>query len=331
MPLFFRVKIQSKPTFEIKCAKVLGNQRYKCDKTKIGQAVKGTPAFWKQKLKINKDDTPEQKAQKEFYNKIKCDKKPYFFRYKYEDLNRAYKDYFTKANYKLQNIPNEIEGKSKVKNFKELLKKDYNSLIKEEQTLVDSYYKFLEKETKSIDTDCVMNNICHYIENIDFDIKKKVCSYDDFDCKILMSKNKNYFNEEIYRKICKEVEKDFENYVNDKKVLDENEGRKKNVADNSRSPKDVLLENLKNGLSKIESNTEFLSNYLIKLFYEDCLSYNKNILWGFIGKQIYLNVLSKSSKAVIPVKNSNGSIEYLYERYSLEEVNINKEGDTDNV
>lgn len=212
-----------------------------------------------------------------------------------------------------------------------MLKKDYNSLIKEEQALVDSYYKFLEKETKSIDTDCVMNNICHYIENIDFDIKKKVCSYDDFDCKILMSKNKNYFNEEVYRKICKEVEKDFENYVNDKKVLDENEGRKKNVADNSRSPKDVLLENLKNGLSKIESNTEFLSNYLIKLFYEDRLSYNKNILWGFIGKQIYLNVLSKSSKAVIPVKNSNGSIEYLYERYSLEEVNINKEGDTDNV
>ena len=59
-----------------------------------------------------------------------------------------------------------------------------------------------------IDTDCVMNKICKYIEGVDFQIKKKVRSSQDFDYRILLGNN-FILNKSLYNEIKEELERTF--------------------------------------------------------------------------------------------------------------------------
>ena len=78
-------------------------------------------------------------------------------------------------------------------------------------------------------------------------------------------------------------------------------------------------------LTNICSNEEQLANHLVYLFYVDKQSYNKNILWALVGRQIYENIRKKTSVYYYPQKNPNGSLEFLYEKYSIERVLVNHE------
>ena len=60
---------------------VCAGQSRQIDKAKIGEKVKGIPKIWTTYQHIDIDDDEEVVKQKEFYNSILCDKKPYFFKY----------------------------------------------------------------------------------------------------------------------------------------------------------------------------------------------------------------------------------------------------------
>lgn len=194
-----------------------------------------------------------------------------------------------------------------------LLNTPEDELTEEQKEFKKQYYDFLPV----IDSDCVMNKISHYIESIDFEIKKKVRSSDAFDYRILQSEN-FMINKKIYEQIYYKVEEHIKNWqirrrVNDTKTLQD-----------SSVEKTVAYSVLKEDLEQICPNDTTVVNHLITLFYEDKPSYNKGILWDLYGRQIFENIRSKVNSCYFPKKNSNGTLEFLYENYSIEKVDFSQ-------
>lgn len=289
-------------------------QSRQIDKTKIGENVKAEATIWKQYQHINPEDSPEEIKRKEFLNSLLADKKPYFFRYKYNTLSKEYNEFVKK---------NDQDCQLRFAcSLKELLAKDENLLNESQKEFIRCYKHFLPV----VDSDCVMNQICKYIENIDFHIREKVRSSQNFDYHTLMSDG-FVINKKIYEQIndlvssrikewaAKRTEKALDGAftsktVNPSKVLDRD------------LEYNILRQDL---LTNICSNEEQLANHLIYLFYVDKQSYNKNILWALVGRQIYENIRKKTSVYYFPQKNPNGSLEFLYEKYSIERVLVSHE------
>ena len=111
-----------------------------------------------------------------FYNRIIADKKPYFFRYKYKQLAKEFNEYKKKNEENAQ-----IHFSMTLQELMDKKKNTPNEMSIAEQNFLMYYDKFLPV----IDSDCVMNKICKYIESIDFHIKQKVRSNHNFDYRVL--------------------------------------------------------------------------------------------------------------------------------------------------
>lgn len=247
-----------------------------------------------------------------------ADKKPYFFKYKYKFLSKEYADYINRNNKNcLTRFGIEL---------KDILNLDEDELTDEQKVFI-KYYK---RHLPVIDTDCVMNKICKYIEGVDFQIKKKVRSSQDFDYRILLGNN-FILNKSLYNEIKEELERTFKEWEAKKAEAKSRSNLKKVFTvdeDKVRFEKDVEANLLKNKLLEICSNEEKLANHLIYYFYEDRPSNSKNTLWALAGRQIYENLKSKVNSYYFPIKNKNGSLKFLYENYSIEKIDINV-SDTD--
>lgn len=290
-------------------------QSREIDRTKIGEKVKGLATIWKDYQRREETDTEEQIAEKNFYNSILADKKPYFFRYKYKNLNKDYKDYilrndrnaFTRFGISLQDIINT----------------PFEDLSEEQKTFIKYYYKHLPV----IDTDCVMNKICKYIESINFKIKEKIKSSQDFDYRILQTNN-FILNKKLYEEIKEEIENTFSEWAKKRKMANQVEKvRKSNLKNDEKQKfeKEIEVEILKSKLLDICSNEEKLANHLVYYFYCDKVSSNKNTLWELVGKQLYFNIKNNVNSFYFPIKNQNGSLKYLYENYSIERIKLEEE------
>lgn len=311
-------------------------QSRQIDKTKIGENVKGCPTCWTQFQHIKDTDTEEEMQKKNFLNSILVDRKPYFFRYKYNHLNKEINQYITKAN---QNAQTRFHM-----SLKELQAIPSSELTQEQEQFLYYHEKFMPV----IDSPCVMNKICHYIENIDFEIKKKVRSSQGFDYTSLLSSN-FVLDKKFLKEIQKIIEENIElwrqllvrknnlgiGFYNNSDI--ENESTKK-FDENIKADKELKFQILKSQLEDICSNEERLANHLVYLFYVEKPSLNKSYLWNLVGKQIYENVKAKTRSFYFPFKNSNGSLKFLYENYSIERVliedldkDINSEEDSNNV
>lgn len=294
------------------------SQSRQIDKTKIGENVKALVPHWTQFQHIKDDDTKEEMDKKNFLNSILADRKPYFFRYKYNHLNKELSQYIKKAD---QNAQTRFHI-----SLKELQKIPVSELTTEQEQFLFYHEKFMPV----IDSPCVMNKICHYIENIDFEIKKKVRSSQGFDYTNLLSSNFV-----LDKKFLKEVQKIVEDNIDlwrqilvRKNSLGigfytnsdiENENTKK-YDENLKIDKELKFQVLKSQLEEICSNEEKLANHLIYLFYVERPSLNKSYLWNLVGRQIYENVKAKTRSFYFPFKNPNGSLKFLYENYSIERV-----------
>lgn len=181
------------------------------------------------------------------------------------------------------------------------------------------YRKFLPV----IDSDCVMNNICKYIESIDFKIKQKVKSSQDFDYKTLLS-NKNFaVNKILYEKIKEIVFATLKDW--EQKLKSGNGEKPLRLTEKNKIDKDFELKVLKEKLREVCSNEESLANHLVYLFYFDRISLNKTTLWGLVGKQIYENIKKNCNSYYFPVLNENGSMKFLYHNYSIERFVLEKD------
>jgi len=280
-------------------------QSRQIDKTKIGENVKTLGSVCKMWQHIdNAKDTPEEIEQKMFYNRILADKKPYFFKYKYKALNKELNEY---------NKKNDENSQVRFgKTLKQLLDTPKDERTPEEVEFIYYYDKFFPV----IDSNCVMNRICKYIEGIDFHIKQKVRNSSDFDYKVLLSQNFT-LNNKLYAQVKTTVEKTFKEWEELTKSRKVGKVEKSLGSANiqAKFEREVECGILKQKLEEIVLNEEQLANYLVYLFYVDKPSFSKSTLWMLAGKQIYENVKSKHSSFNFPIKDENGALSFLYEKY----------------
>lgn len=254
---------------------------------------------------------------KNFLNSILADRKPYFFRYKYNHLNKELNQYNKKADQNAQ-----TRFKMSLKDLKNI---PVDKLTLEQQDFLFYYDKFLPV----LDSPCVMNKICHYIESVDFEIKKKVRSSQGFDYSLLLSDSNNFV---VDKRMLKQLKLIIEEEIaswrqilvrsNQKgnEVFSFDKDTTKKFDSNEKVDKELRMQVLKRKLEDICSNEERLANHLIYLFYVEKPSLNKSFLWNLVGRQIFENVKAKTRSFYFPFKNPNGSLKFLYENYSIERV-----------
>lgn len=260
---------------------------------------------------VKEGDSAETIKEKRFLNSILADRKPYFFRYKYRQTDKEYRDYITQKD-------EDCHQHFRI-SLEELLAMSESEMTQEQKEFKDYYNRFLPVITSK----CVMNKICWYIESIDFNIKKKIRSFEKFDPRTLQSGNFVPNDKKLYEQVYELVTNTIKKWNSMKGTL----AKDSNIKNPTKSSGSVFnRENeylaLKMALEELCPNDETMSNYLIQLFYVDKPSLNKNILWELYGKQIYENIRSKVNVCYFPKKNSLGSMEFLYENYSIEKVDL---------
>ena len=286
-------------------------QSAQIDKAKIGRAVKGIPKPWVNFNKVKKDDSEMIVKEKEFYNSILLDKHPYFFIYLYKGTKTKYKNYVDNYNVTCQ------------QKFGMTLTELMNAKRKnkEQREFLQLYNRFLPV----IDSDCVMNNICRYIESIDFGIKRIVADENESEFyKELVSDDFNIseIDEEKFKKIQK-LYKAYKKVIN-KLIPSTKTTSVKSGFDNST---DVSIKSqfskLEKDLGDVCSNIKELVDYLIYLHYVDQPKSNKELLWNLYGEYIVDNIKSRTNGTVLlPLPDLEGDITYLNKKYKIKEVKL---------
>jgi hypothetical protein len=285
-------------------------QSAQIDKAKIGRQVKGIPSNWITRQKINVDDSECEKERKEFINKISLERHPYFFIYLYKGTRTKYKNHMKRYDITCQQkFSMDLE---ELKNTKRKTKEQRDFL------------HLFEEFSPVIESDCVMNNLCKYIESVDFGIRKMINVSDNQDYyKLFMDNNLSEFNVERYERIV-ETFNSYKKTVNQLiPATYQNSSVRSGFDEGLGKSVSSQYEKLKTKLIETCSNENELVNYLIRLFYEDQPNSNKEILWSMFGDCLFDNVKRNSNDTfLIPIQDYEGEIVYLNNKYSLKEVQL---------
>lgn len=255
-------------------------------------AVKGAianpmPKHWYSPIKP-KDDA-ELTEEDEFNNRICADKKPYFMRYIYPDVDKKYRS-FTKA----------AERQCRV-----MFGMKIENLVKQDE-LTDEQASWLEWYNRLFpvnDNGSTMNRLCHMVEDEFKGFKTKVKASCEFDYKILKSNAR--FDPEIAKKIN-------ELYVQFSKakarlIMDKNEVRISGD-EYTESFRDITQQ-FKEKAYEICSNSKMLCDIIIEICYTTEKS--KSFAWEVCGDQIIENLLEKNNHELSYItRDDNGDIEY---------------------
>jgi hypothetical protein len=300
LPLYSKNSLEYKELIRRlkQCRKEQGAQ---IDKSK-GLIVKEFPRNWTNYIKVTEDMADEEKKVIEFNNSILIDKRPYFMRYLYPNYNKKYLKFI--ANYDNYCISN--FGFS----LKELLDKKESLSEKEFQT-VQNYFKY----SPLLDSDCLINQICHYMESQIKEIKiitkykiseENILILKDHDIPLDKDKLKKLYD--IYRRFKSEKR----NFANIKD--EEGNERYKTLEQYNKSIRQECF--------SISSNIYELANLAVSICYEIHPSDNKQFCWSIFGEGIVDNVMkNKQSEILAPFLDENGDIEYLgnkYKKYKIE-------------
>jgi len=281
-------------------------QSAQIDKAKIGKEVKGIPSCWDKYEKPDEENLTEIAVEEiKFNNSLLCDKHPYFFIYLYRETYKKYKNYcdgydrLCKTMFKI--------SLSELKNLKRR--------TIEQRDFLENFNKYLPV----VDSPCEMNKICHYMESINFNIKAKLKRDKTCDFyRVYTMKNvaKNDLN---YQKV-KVVVRDLISVLKAKNTTAVQENKKDKVHDH-KEIKDGLIRTAKYKLNEISSDKFEITNYLVSIFYEEFPSYNKSILFQLCGKYMVENVKqNKGGKVFIPILDENGSVNFLNQKFKIEEI-----------
>jgi len=264
-----------------------------------GILVPKFPEHWVRYEKQNYSKSEDEQKEIEFLNRCVCKKRPLFFIKLYPSYNQKY----------LKEIK-KYDAYSRMKfgmSWDSLLEK--NNKSKEEENFIQEYYdKSFFSHEKSI-----MNELMWHIKKSVKDIKN---TKKEFDPKTYMN-NIFEFNKDKYEKL--------------NKIYLEYNVMRKEVRDKGFYSDDVNFDNfsecveyLKIKCLEIGSFVE-LVDLAVKINYIDNKNSNKNFLWDIFGEQVIDNLLLKSGNKIhVPYLDNNGLIEYLWERYSIKEISLDK-------
>ena len=239
--------------------------------------------------------TEEAIEKLELYNRCRVEKYPYFFRYLYDTAKRDWKRYMEGCN------------KTGLQRFQKKVAdlKAQTSWTDEEKEFLDNFDKY----APLMDSKSPMNMICHHLEDIDFEITKRIKETKDFDYSIYKNPDIEY-TEEDYSEITACLEREIKNY---------NELKKKGVLD------EVLIkmkmESIQDKMRYICPNRGMVVNILVDYYYGEKPKSNKDMLFKLYGNVLNNNVIrNEGGRVFFPMRDENGSIVYLGEHFETKEV-----------
>ena len=273
-------------------------QSKQIDKTKLGQAVKGIPRVWDKRQKITDEDTEEDRKRKEFLNRCLIDRKPYFFKYRYNDTRKEYKAYRSSRD----GICRSRFGMG----LAELMALPRKT--REQAEWLKNYHEFCPV----IESNSAMNLVCKYIEQIDFQISERIKAEGEFDPRIYLSGAAMLRialgeKPECYKAVCD----CYDQFVREMRVDREQE-------DSYLAP----AQRLQRLMRDIDSNPYVITDCLVRHLMIENSKRDLDLLWAAYGRYMVRRVTNNRQGAMFPFPDPNGEIVYLGKRYSRKEVNL---------
>jgi hypothetical protein len=280
------------------CRKEQGNE---IDKAK-GLSVKEFPKHWTRYNKKNKNFSDEDVY---FYNGILINKRPYFMRWLYSDYSKKYHAHQER-----------YDNFSVSKFGRYLLEILSNPTSGCEIGMVDKYNYY----SPLLDTDCLVNRICHYMENKVKESKDNINKIASEENILYLKDSSIIFDNEKYKKLDKIYRKYKSNKRNFRNIRDEKGDEKYRSLE--QYCKDVKLESIKN----VSSNISELANLAVALCYEQHKTDDKSFVWSVFGEGVIDNLIkNKGEKLFVPFLDDKGNILYLDDRYKLFEIDFSNE------
>lgn len=259
------------------------------------------PSHWINKQFILSTDSDELKEYKKFLNDICADRKPAFFKYRYYNSKSNDKNFQTNIDlYSVMQCGKTIDQ----------LSKDNT----EERTLLESY----ENKSVLIDYNSPMNKVYHYMED-NLECIKKQAVLVNADIALLLRTNKEPLADFDKINIIKRFA---DEYFEEKSKF--RKGINKDYANI-----DQYAKVLRDRAVQYFDNEEELANYIVEVCYIQRYHQSKSFAWNVFGNVLIHNLIRNTKQpTTIPLKDNNGDIEYLFNKYSLREVCIDRVGVT---
>lgn len=266
-----------------------------------GISIDPYPQHWVKRTKIDENNTCEELELAKFNNRILIDKRPYFFRYLYSGYNKNYMDYnhshesFCIANFN--------------KDLKEILT---NPQTENEVSAKERYNKFVPL----VDSDCVMNKICHYLEKEIKEIRSNIVRKPE-EKLIKLLKNNNIPLDSDKLKKMYDIYKVYKS-------------ERRNIASFKNSNGEEIYKTLdqygkhiRKLAHEISLDDQELANLAVVICYEVHPSDSKTFAWSVFGNGIIQNVEKNRQEIIyVPCAEHDGDIFYLGKRYGMKEIKI---------
>lgn len=273
------------------CRKAQGME---IDKAKIGKQIPSIPQHWIKREKPTDDEIA-------FNNSLVIDKRPYFMRYLYNEYNKEYKNHLADFDRYCT-----IMYGAKYHDLSEDFKKT------DEYKELKRYYDY---RCPLLETDGVMNRMCHYMEKSLDGIKRKTHKVSDEDIYNILTLD-NGINETVLDNIIILYNK----YIDFKKS--------KMLASSDFSTYEQFYKSLRyEAVENISNNIEELADAAVELCYK-YKGYKKDFCWDVFGNWIVKNLVSKRINSgdtfiLMPLKNEIGDYKYLNDTYSFNMFDFN--------
>ena len=300
--------------YRIMCIQYL--QQECIDSAKNGLPPRPIPSFWLnpncEELNIWEDKeegvlknlTDEEFEFIEFNKRILTDRKPYYFRYIYQESDRQYREFV--------DVMEDGALMGFGKSIKEI-RETKNKTVKE----IEFLERFDEKVPLS-NNPCIINKIAKIVE-------------DEFDDTFSTRRYKKDFNYSVYKyntkkkatpSQIKEVCRLYEDY---KTIIKSKKNNLASTKEEGMNKTNEMFDELQRELREIIIDEEVLVNTLIDL------SYGKNkvtkaFAWCLGGAEILRCMLSKNNNEIhFPIRDENGDIEFDGEKFKMTKVVIKEE------
>ena len=257
-----------------------------------GLIVKNFPHHWTNWINPDKPNEIFTKEEIEFNNKLIIEKRPYFMKYLYPTYKMKFNEHYNKYEY--------LCYRTFGIHIEELL--NIENKTEEQKQLANNYNKF----NPLLETDCVMNNICRYMEKAIKEIKINVKKASpDYIFNILYNPKIDFTEEQM-----KEMLKVYKKYKASKSTQSNIDMYGEEENKNYSKEEIYALD-----FDYISDDIQRLANIAIYINYVLYPKSPKNFCWDLFGEGILLNIYDNSNKEFsIPMLNENGKIEITLEK-----------------
>lgn len=251
----------------------------------------------------------EDEDMKSFYKRIVADKKPYFMRYIYPNLNREYTTYVKNSN------------KNSIRKFNisvdELSQKKYSELSDEELQFLRYYKLFMPVGTNS----CVMNTICYKIESEFSNVVRKCNEESNFDYRIMKSDAEySEYQFSMIKKLFDEYNKRLRKYKANSKI------ERVDTCDSLQALIDMETE-FRKECEAVCPNRYVLCNIVLDITY--ARNTTKKFAWAMCGDVIVENLLKANNYIIeYPALSEDDGFDYAGNKYNVRQIELEELNDS---